>query len=127
MRTHLKSNVDTNRESGVDIQDVPKHVAVIMDGNRRYGKARYGNVAKVRLSACVCFYEMRVLFPLLNHHCILCDLIGPLGWKQDASRLCKVVYSGRCAGTDCVCIFDGKLESRAFRSCFAHANLCKVL
>mmetsp|Transcript_24329 Transcript_24329/g.44010 ORF Transcript_24329/g.44010 Transcript_24329/m.44010 type:complete len:406 (-) Transcript_24329:41-1258(-) len=46
VRTHLKSDVDTKRESGVDIQDIPKHVAVIMDGNRRYGKARYGNVAK---------------------------------------------------------------------------------
>jgi len=55
VRTHLKSDVDTRRESGVDIQDIPKHVAVIMDGNRRYGKARYGNVAKVAASL-VCLF-----------------------------------------------------------------------
>lgn len=125
VRTHLKSDVDTKRESGVDIQDIPKHVAVIMDGNRRYGKARYGNVAKVRPALCV----LSVYFvSCFRCPCtILYYTIGPLGWKQDAGRFCKVVYSGRHSGTDGLCIFDGKLESRAFRSCFPHANLCKVL
>lgn len=47
VRADLKSDANTQRESGVDLENVPKHVAVIMDGNRRYGKARYGNVAKV--------------------------------------------------------------------------------
>ena len=51
VRADLRSDANTARESGVELENVPKHVAVIMDGNRRYGKARYGNVSKVRLRA----------------------------------------------------------------------------
>lgn len=41
--TEMKKNyVDTPCESGCNLADVPKHIAVIMDGNRRYGKRMYG-------------------------------------------------------------------------------------
>lgn len=41
--TELKKNyVDTPVESGVKMSDLPQHVAIIMDGNRRYGKRMYG-------------------------------------------------------------------------------------
>jgi len=45
-RSHLKSNAGTQRESDVPSELVPRHIAVIMDGNRRYGKSKYGSVAK---------------------------------------------------------------------------------
>lgn len=44
-RHQLKTQVST-RESGVNLQSVPQHIAVIMDGNRRYGKAKYGNATR---------------------------------------------------------------------------------
>jgi hypothetical protein len=46
VRIHLNSEIGATRESDVPLSRVPKHVAIIMDGNRRYGKARYGSVAR---------------------------------------------------------------------------------
>lgn len=46
VRSHLKSDDGTFRECEVSVDLVPQHVAVIMDGNRRYGKAKYGSATK---------------------------------------------------------------------------------
>ena len=45
-REHLNSDKGVQRQSGVPFERVPRHLAVIMDGNRRYGKTKYGSAAK---------------------------------------------------------------------------------
>jgi undecaprenyl diphosphate synthase len=42
-RVELKSNDETRFESGLSPQELPKHIAVVMDGNRRYGLQQYND------------------------------------------------------------------------------------
>jgi len=37
---------DSHFEAGVVKENIPQHIAVIMDGNRRYGRAKYGMASK---------------------------------------------------------------------------------
>lgn len=84
VRTDLKSDANTARESGVELKYVPKHVAVIMDGNRRYGKARYGNVAKVcrkrKCPTCDVAVPCAQIHSTKHHDP---STVGSLGWIQD--------------------------------------------
>ena len=45
-RTYLKSNLHTQKESTIPTQHLPKHIAIIMDGNRRYGKTKYNSITR---------------------------------------------------------------------------------
>ena len=42
-RVELKSEDETQCESGLSRQELPKHIAVVMDGNRRYGLQQYND------------------------------------------------------------------------------------
>ena len=46
VRTDMKSDNGCIKESGVEKSQVPQHIAVIMDGNRRYGMQRYGSASR---------------------------------------------------------------------------------
>ena len=55
-RTELKT-MESNRESGIDQQYLPRHIAVIMDGNRRHGKIKYGNATRGHWDGCETLVE----------------------------------------------------------------------
>ncbi|KAL7551196.1 hypothetical protein ACHAWF_014396 [Thalassiosira exigua] len=41
-----RGGAESERESGVDPRLVPRHIAVIMDGNRRHGREKHGSAAR---------------------------------------------------------------------------------
>ena len=45
-RAYLQSSIYTDRQSKIPIQHIPKHIAIIMDGNRRYGLTKYNSITR---------------------------------------------------------------------------------
>lgn len=56
------------RESGVDLTLVPKHIAFIMDGNRRYGKNKYKSVSRGHADG---GYKLRDMVHWCLEECVL--------------------------------------------------------
>lgn len=86
-RSEASSTEDKMYESKVPRHQIPKHIAVIMDGNRRYGRAKYGIATKV-LFAHIKRYKRTYLFYFLLK-CVRFDYLfffhmqtGSLGWFQ---------------------------------------------
>ena len=45
-RSYFQSSIHTTKESSIPQSLLPQHIAIIMDGNRRYGKQRYNSISK---------------------------------------------------------------------------------
>lgn len=55
------------RESGVELNLVPKHMAFIMDGNRRYGKSKYESVSRGHMDG---GYKLRDMVHWCMEECV---------------------------------------------------------
>uniref|UniRef100_A0A7S4R975 Alkyl transferase n=1 Tax=Ditylum brightwellii TaxID=49249 RepID=A0A7S4R975_9STRA len=149
-RSNLRSSAQTQYESGVNTQDIPKHIAVIMDGNRRYGRKVYGSATKVcmnlrdglkvtliaiftvklchnllRIIICIASPFFLELNTLTQITLILC--IGPLGWFQDFGKFCQMVSCGTNTNSDCLRFFHRKLEPFSCRNILSHDNISSIL
>lgn len=49
---HEEEELGAQPESGVPVDNLPKHIAVIMDGNRRYGQEMYGDALSGHWDGC---------------------------------------------------------------------------
>lgn len=54
----LHGQENTERESGIPVHAIPRHIAIIMDGNRRYGREVYGSEYKGHWEGCRKLLEM---------------------------------------------------------------------
>lgn len=90
-RSFLKSDEGTKRESGVPADQVPRHVAVIMDGNRRYGKSKYGSVSKGHWDGSSKLVEFAKWCRAENISILTVFAFSSENWKRDPAEVASLM------------------------------------
>jgi len=91
VRSFLKSKEGTRRESGVPVDLVPRHVAVIMDGNRRYGKAKYGSATRGHWDGSSKLVEFAKWCIAENISVLTVYAFSSENWKRDPSEIASLM------------------------------------
>lgn len=87
VRSNLRSDEGTHRESGVDIAHVPQHIAVIMDGNRRYGRAKYGNISRGHWDGCSKLVEFAKWCIAEHIPCLTVYAFSTENWNREPAEV----------------------------------------
>ncbi len=91
VRSYLKSAEGTLRESDVPIDLVPRHVAVIMDGNRRYGKTKYGSATRGHWDGSSKLVEFAKWCIAENISVLTVYAFSSENWKRDPSEIASLM------------------------------------
>ena len=91
VRSYLQSDEGTLRESDVPVDLVPRHVAVIMDGNRRYGKMKYGSATRGHWDGSSKLVEFAKWCIAENISVLTVYAFSSENWKRDPSEIASLM------------------------------------
>ncbi|KAL7429645.1 hypothetical protein ACHAXH_006356 [Discostella pseudostelligera] len=90
-RTELLQTINIERESGIEPQFIPRHIAVIMDGNRRYGKSKYGNVTRGHWDGSKTLIEFSKWCISEGVHILTVYAFSTENWDREASEVSSLM------------------------------------